>query len=291
MGAASLLKMLVLSGIVSLSVQKECACSPVPPSAELPVIGVTKVVESIDISGLAMKPKRGLTGSNRFNLPLIQRKDLLDASRAAGGKSLLAKMDLCLAQTIFCSFFGERIQINADANLDGVLVSRCLAGVSDLGSNGVPAILSNGNIRLRNVYVCPKLPLGNESGECHSFLCCIRAVPSGTGRAFGCFQLPIHEFGLPIINVSLAAHEAGLPAKNQALPEQDHKRSYTDNLGDVILLVIGGSLLFYGLFELFAWLSYRNLSSRKHVSPVGLQNAKPNQRTQGHNCQGSSNKP
>jgi len=111
---------------------------------------------------------------------------------------------------------------------------------------------------------------------------------SGVGGAFSRFQLPIHKAGLAVVNVGLLAHESGLPTGDQALKQQNQKRRYTDNLGNVIILVIGGAAAFYALFELVAWLEYRRMSSSKLIGTVRLKDAKPDQRAHASNRQDGS---
>jgi len=100
--------------------------------------------------------------------------------------------------------------------------------------------------------------------------------------------LTVADLALPISDVGLPAHETGLPTGNPALEHQNQKRRYTDNLGNVIILVIGGAAAFIALFELFAWMEYRRMSSGKPVGVVGLKDTKCDQCDQENNRQDDS---
>ena len=102
--------------------------------------------------------------------------------------------------------------------------------------------------------------------------------------------LPFSDLSLTLVDVGLLAHETGLTARNPALHQQDDKRRYTDNLGNVVILIIGSAATFVGLFKLVAWLGYRRMSSSKQVGVIGLENTKPDQSSQVRNCKkGSDN--
>lgn len=105
---------------------------------------------------------------------------------------------------------------------------------------------------------------------------------SSTCSAFSCLQLSVHKIGLP-------EHDPGLTTRNPTLDQQNDKRRYTDDLGNVIILVIGGAALFIGLFELLTWLGYRRISTSKQIGPMCLNRAKPDQGNQTSNCKDGSN--
>ena len=106
-----------------------------------------------------------------------------------------------------------------------------------------------------------------------------------TGLTVADLALPFSDVGLTLVNVGLLAHETGLTAGNPALRQQDYKRRYADNLGNVVILVLGSAAAFIGLFELLAWLEYRRMSRGNHVGVMSLNDAKPDQGSQPSNRQ------